>query len=115
LLEDVRLIEGLRGVQVAGAQGLNWSNWGNGEKKKILVINVYWTGKSADEESFADQVAKLILEHDLKVKEYDLLRVTIIRGYDSASLMPRFHILTSRGPRRTWPWRNCEPTSQPKG
>ena len=19
------------------------------------------------------------------------------------------------GPRKTWPWRNCEPTSQPKG
>jgi uncharacterized RDD family membrane protein YckC len=82
LLEDVRLIEELRGVQVAGAQDLNWTNWGNGEKKKILVINVYWTGKSADDESFADQVAKLILEHDSKVRDRDLLRVTIIRGYD---------------------------------
>jgi len=82
LVEDVRLIERTEGVQVAGVQDLNWSNWGSGEKKTILVINVYWTGKSADEQAFADQVAKLIIEHDSKVKEHDLLRVIMIRGYD---------------------------------
>ena len=82
LVEDVRLIERTEGVQVAGVQDLNWSNWGSGEKKTILVINVYWTGKSADEQAFADHVAKLIIEHDSKVKEHDLLRVIMIRGYD---------------------------------
>lgn len=70
------------GVQVAGVQDLNWSNWNSGEKKKILVVNVYWTGKSLDEQAFADQVAKQILEHDSKVRDHDLLRVVMIRGYD---------------------------------
>jgi uncharacterized RDD family membrane protein YckC len=37
LLEDVRLVEGMRGVQAAGVQDLNWSKSG-GEKKTILVI-----------------------------------------------------------------------------
>jgi uncharacterized RDD family membrane protein YckC len=82
LLEDVRLIERMEGVQVAGVQDLTWSNWGSGEKKAILVINVYWTGKSTDDQAFADQIAKLVIEHDSKVKEHDLLRVIMIRGYD---------------------------------
>lgn len=82
LLDDVRLVEGMDGVQTAGVQDLNWSNWGSGAKKKILVINVSWVGKSADEEGFADQVARLILQHDSTVPQHDLLRVVIIRGYD---------------------------------
>jgi uncharacterized RDD family membrane protein YckC len=81
LLEDVRLVEGMGGVQAAGVQDLNWSNWGSGEKKKILVINVHWAGRSANEPGFADQVAKLIIEHDAKVREHDLLRIVMIRGY----------------------------------
>jgi hypothetical protein len=59
MLEDVQLIEGMEGVQSAGVQDLRY--WGAETKKKILVINLYWTGKSANEEAFADQVAKLIL------------------------------------------------------
>ncbi len=82
LLEDVRLIEGMEGVQVAGVQDLTWTSWGSGERKTIFVINVFWAGKSADEEVFADQVARLIMEHDMKVKEHDLLRVNLNRGYD---------------------------------
>jgi uncharacterized RDD family membrane protein YckC len=82
LLEDVRLVEGMAGVQAAGVQDLKWNNWGGGDKKTILVINVHWAGRSADEQAFADQVAKLIIEHDPKVKEHDLLRVVMIRGYD---------------------------------
>lgn len=82
LLQDVRLIENMDHVQQAGAQDLNWSNWGGDEKKKILVINVRWTGKAADEEAFADRVAKLILQGDSSAQEHDLLRVVMIRGYD---------------------------------
>jgi hypothetical protein len=99
LLEDVRLVEGMEGVQAAGVQDLNTSNSGSGEKKKILVINVHWAGKSADKQAFADdwktnfeekwenkqpiadQVAKLIIEHDPTVKEHDQLKITVIRGY----------------------------------
>jgi uncharacterized RDD family membrane protein YckC len=95
LLEDVRLVEGMEGVQAAGVQDMNTSNTGSGEKKKILVINVYWAGKQAfadgwkegfsekwgDKQAFADQVAKLIIEHDPTVKEHDQLKITVIRGY----------------------------------
>jgi len=99
LLQDVRLVEGMEGVQAAGVQDLNTGSSGSGEKKKILVINVYWVGKSADkhafaddwkerfagkwenQRAFADQVAKLIIEHDPTVKEHDELKITVIRGY----------------------------------
>jgi uncharacterized RDD family membrane protein YckC len=82
LVEDIRLIEGIEGVQAAGVQDLTWTNWGSGEKTTIFVINVYWTGKSDEDEAFADQVSKLILGRDAKVREHDQLRVTLIRGYD---------------------------------
>jgi uncharacterized RDD family membrane protein YckC len=82
MLEDVRLVENMEGVQHAGVQDLNWSNRSSGGKKKIFVINVFWTGKSADEEAFADRVVKLVLQNDPKVQEHDLLRVVITRGYD---------------------------------
>ncbi len=81
LLEDVRLVEGMEGVQAAGVEDLNTSNSGSGEKKKILVINVHWAGKSAERQAFADQVAKLIIEHDPTVNEHDQLKITVIRGY----------------------------------
>jgi uncharacterized RDD family membrane protein YckC len=82
LLEDVRLLEGMRGVQVAGVQDLNWVNFQSGERQTILAVNVYPRENSAEEEAFADTVAKLIMEHDATAKEHDLLRVTINRGYD---------------------------------
>jgi uncharacterized RDD family membrane protein YckC len=100
MLEDVRLVEGIEGVQAAGAQDVNQSNSGSGEKKKILVINVYWAGESADthafsgtftgpfregwasKQAFADQVAKLIIGHDSTVNDHDSLKVVIIRGYN---------------------------------
>jgi uncharacterized RDD family membrane protein YckC len=81
LLEDVRLVEGMEGVQAAGVQDMNTSNSGSGERQKILVVNVHWAGRSADKQAFADQVAKLIIEHDPTVKEHDQLEITSIRGY----------------------------------
>ena len=51
-------------------------------KKWILVINVYWKGQVGDEQAFADAVAKLMLERDANIKEYGLLRVVMLRGYD---------------------------------
>ena len=82
LLEDVRAVEGLEGVQSAGAQDMTNTNFGTGAKQKILVLNVIWTGQSTEESAFADQVARLILQRDPNVHEHDLLRVTMIRGYD---------------------------------
>jgi len=81
LLDDVAQVERMGSVQVAGVQDLT-QYWSGGGKKTVLVISVTWTGKATDEQAFADQVAKLIIEHDPKVKEHDLLRVVMIRGYD---------------------------------
>ncbi len=103
LLEDVRLVEGLKGVQAAGVQDTNTKNYKSGEKQTILIVNVYWTGESTDKQgfpglngnlagdvkekwaskqAFADQVAKLVIEHDSTVKDHDLLKVVVIRGYN---------------------------------
>jgi uncharacterized RDD family membrane protein YckC len=82
MLRDVRLIENMAGVQRAGVEDLTNSNFSGGGKERILVVNVFWTGKSADEEAFANRAAKLILQNDPNVPNYDLLRVVMIRGYD---------------------------------
>jgi len=100
MLEDVRLVEGIEGVQAAGVQDMNQNNFGSGERKKILVINVYWAGESADKQTFsgslagdvkekwaskqdiADQVARLIIGHDSTVNDHDSLKVVVIRGYN---------------------------------
>jgi uncharacterized RDD family membrane protein YckC len=97
LFEDVQLVEGMEGVQAATVQDVNQSESNDG-KKKILVVTVYWLGKSAsrqsdtstwlakfgkqreDGEAFASQVAKLVIEHDSTVEEHDLLKVVIIRS-----------------------------------
>jgi uncharacterized RDD family membrane protein YckC len=80
LLDDARVIESVEGVQQAGVQDL--TSWNNGKETKILVLDVYWAGKSSGEEAFADRVAQLILQNDPKVQEHDLLRIGMIRGYD---------------------------------
>jgi uncharacterized RDD family membrane protein YckC len=82
MLEDVRLLEGMQGVQAAGVQDLNWINYGSGARQTILVVNVYSSGKPGDEEAFADNVVKLMMDHDPGAKDHDLLRVNISRGYD---------------------------------
>lgn len=80
MLQDVSVIEGMSGVQQAGVQEL--TSWTGDTKRKIYVVNIRWSGKSADEESTADTVASLILRNDRNVQRYDLLRVVMIRGYD---------------------------------
>jgi uncharacterized RDD family membrane protein YckC len=100
MLEDVRLVEGIEGVEAAGMQDMNQNNRDSGEKKKILIINVYWVGKStekptatgnfagdlkekwASKQAFADQVAKLVIGHDSTVNDHDSLKVVVIRGYN---------------------------------
>jgi hypothetical protein len=57
MLQDAKLPENMEGVQRAGVQDLRSSNWGSGETKRILVINVFWTGESANEEAFTDRVS----------------------------------------------------------
>jgi uncharacterized RDD family membrane protein YckC len=82
LLADVRLVEGMAGVQNAGVQDLSSKNYSSGVTKKFLIVNAFWTGKSSDGEAFADKVAKLILQNDPQAQDHDVLRVVVIRGYD---------------------------------
>jgi uncharacterized RDD family membrane protein YckC len=99
MFEDMRLVEGMEGVQSASVQDMTLNNSNDG-KNKILVVNVYWIGKSikseADNktwaasfghqwdggEAVADQVAKVVVEHDSTVQEHDLFKIVIIRGYN---------------------------------
>jgi uncharacterized RDD family membrane protein YckC len=100
MLEDVRLVEGIEGVQAASIQDMNQNKLGTGEKKKVLIINVHWIGKSvekptatgnfaedikekwASKQAFADQVAKIIIANDSTVNDHDSLKVVVIRGYN---------------------------------
>jgi uncharacterized RDD family membrane protein YckC len=80
LFADMRLLEETKGVQSAGVQDMTSSS--NGERKRILIVNVRWAGESNDESAFADQIAEIILEHDPTVNQRDILRVNMIRGYN---------------------------------
>lgn len=80
LLADLRLLEETRGVQSAGIQDM--TSLSHGESKKILIANIRWVGDSNDESAFADQMARIILKHNPTVKEHDMLRVNMIRGYN---------------------------------
>jgi uncharacterized RDD family membrane protein YckC len=82
LLEDVRLIEAVRGVQAAGVQDLTSFDSSADTKKKILVANVRWTGRADQQELLANQIAMIILQKDPNAGSHDSLRIVIIRGYD---------------------------------
>lgn len=82
LLADARLVENMPGVQNAGVQDLSSRNYSSGVTKKFLIVNAFWTGKRSDDEAFANEVAKLILQNDPQAQNYDVLRIVVIRGYD---------------------------------
>lgn len=82
MLDDVRLIERMPSVQAAGVQDMYWSCLDNGEKKRILIVTIFWTGKPEAREAFANQVVKTILQADSTIERHDSLRVVIIRGYN---------------------------------
>ena len=81
LFQDITLIEKMDGVQQAGAQAqTNWT--GSDAKRKTLELTIRWTGKSKDQEAFADRVAKVILENDQHIQDYDQMLIQVIEGYD---------------------------------
>jgi hypothetical protein len=82
MFADLRLIEGMEGVQSAAISDLTSASWPGAEKKTVHVVNVFWAGKKGEEEAFPNRVPSQILQHDAQVMERNLLRVVIIRGYD---------------------------------
>jgi uncharacterized RDD family membrane protein YckC len=82
LLQDVRLIENMNGVQQAGAQDLNQGNLGTNAHERFLVITVFVPPGSANGPAFADEVAKTILSNDRTAAQHDRLRIVITSSYD---------------------------------
>ena len=82
LLEDVRNIEEMEGVQSANAQDVHSRNFGSGDSSTTLVLSVFWTGLAGSEQAVAYEVARKILLRDPRAGNYDSIRVVLIRGYD---------------------------------
>lgn len=82
MFADIRLIEGMEGVQSVTINDLTTTAWPGPQKKTIYIVNVWWSGKKGEEEAFANRVASQILQHDAQVMERNLLRIVIVRGYD---------------------------------
>lgn len=82
MLDDLRDIEGMAGVQSAGVQDLTWHSWSGGETKTIFVVIVRWDGASQTDEDGAKRVARLLLQNDANVAQRDVLRIVVVRGFD---------------------------------
>ncbi len=82
LAEDVQLTESMSDVQSASAQIRRSVTPGKSDGARSLILTIYWTGDSTAREAFADNVVKAILSADQSAKDYDTIRVELIRGYD---------------------------------
>jgi uncharacterized RDD family membrane protein YckC len=82
MLADARVVENMDHVQSAGVSDLTWTSLSGSEKKRIYVVNVFWSGTQNEEERFANQAASRILENNPRVADRDLLRIVVVRGYD---------------------------------
>lgn len=79
--QDAGMIEQMDGVQRARVRDFLLHNRSGGGAKKTLIFSIR-TDKPVDQESFADEVAKTVLQNDQYAKDYDQLTIRIFRGYD---------------------------------
>lgn len=82
LMQDMELILPMGNVQDVRAREPQLISGPGDRTRKVLVIEVSWTGTRADEEAFANQVARIILRNDPKIQAYDVLSIGITRGYN---------------------------------
>jgi uncharacterized RDD family membrane protein YckC len=82
LLQDIRLVEQIDGVQQAGAFESTFLSASDDSRTRTLVINVSLRKDSADPEALADQIARLIIQNNQNIQDYDLIRIVLIRGFD---------------------------------
>ena len=80
--QDAFFIEQMDGVQRARVLDTLSHSGTGGEAKKVLLVSVILTKKTANEEAFADNAARILLQKDRNAQEYDELSVRIFRGYD---------------------------------
>jgi uncharacterized RDD family membrane protein YckC len=82
LQQDVKLIEQMDNVQSASAQEPRLIRSGGEPGRRVLVIDVSRSERVWSPAEEADQVARVILNSDPKVKEYDVLSIGITRSYN---------------------------------
>lgn len=80
MFEDIKLIEAIPGVQVAGINETRILN--HPDNQRSLIVNVIWTGDSANQEILADRIAGIVLENDPTTDNDKMLSIVIVRGYD---------------------------------
>jgi hypothetical protein len=80
--QDEGLIERMDGVQRAYLRDMLSHSPGGGGAKRSLVVSVILKTKSLNQEAFADQVAKAVLQRDGNVQDYDQLSIKLFYGYD---------------------------------
>jgi uncharacterized RDD family membrane protein YckC len=78
---DTRLLESLDGVQRAHLSD-RLIHGPNGNAKKIFYIGVTRKTKPANEEAFAYDLARTLLDADHNLHGYDLVNVRLFYGYD---------------------------------
>jgi uncharacterized RDD family membrane protein YckC len=80
MFQDIKLIEEIPGVQTAGIQEMR--NLTDPGDQRSLIVNVVWTGDSANQEILADRIAGIVLENDPTTDNDKMLSIVIVRGYD---------------------------------
>ncbi|HEY0701194.1 MAG TPA: RDD family protein [Candidatus Acidoferrales bacterium] len=80
LLLDQAAIEKMPQVRTVGLSDMR--NLNNGETQHVLGVSVAWTGKVEDEQKFADEVARFLLENDPTAQDYERIQIVLWRGYD---------------------------------
>jgi uncharacterized RDD family membrane protein YckC len=82
LREDARLIEQLSCVQRARVKDVHRYASINKSKKGDLILDIILQSKPASPSGFADDAAKMVLQHDQSAENCDRLIVRLYQGYD---------------------------------
>lgn len=80
--QDSALIEQTQGVQRARLRDTLLHSPARGGANKTLLVSVTLRSKSLDQEAFAEQVARIVLQNDQNAQNYDRLGIRLFFGYD---------------------------------
>ncbi|WP_158823042.1 RDD family protein [Granulicella sp. S156] len=82
IMQDIRLVEGVDGVEASSVMTGTQHFASSDEIKTIFTVNVVWRGPCHEERSHAGHIAELLLQRDPRIEEYDLLQIGVTCGYD---------------------------------
>jgi uncharacterized RDD family membrane protein YckC len=80
--QDAGLVEHMEGVQRARVRDMLLHSSSDGGAKKNLVLSITLKSKFLNQEAFANEVARIILQNDRSAQNYDQLSIWLFRGYD---------------------------------